>query len=50
LELLPEELGDGSYRAVVDLAIPGRWEITVQARTGTFESGRATIEVTIDRG
>jgi copper transport protein len=50
LELLPEELDGGSYRAVVDLAIPGRWEITVQARTGTFESGRATIEVTIDRG
>lgn len=50
LELVPEELDGGSYRAVVDLAIPGRWEITVQARTGTFESGRATIEVTIDRG
>ncbi|MEA5558022.1 copper resistance CopC/CopD family protein [Nodularia spumigena] len=47
LELLPEELDGGSYRAVVDLAIPGRWEITVQARTGTFESGRASIEVTV---
>ncbi|MFN3220092.1 MAG: copper resistance protein CopC [Acidimicrobiales bacterium] len=47
LELRPEELDGSSYRAVVDLAIPGRWEITVQARTGTFESGRATIEVTV---
>ena len=48
LELLPEELDGGSYRAVVDLTIPGRWEISVQARTGTFESGRATIVVTVD--
>lgn len=48
LVLPPHRLGDGSYHALVDLALTGRWEITVQARTGTFESGRATVHLTLD--
>ncbi len=49
LELRLHEVADGTYHVPVQVPFRGRWEITVEARTGTFESGSATITVAIDR-
>lgn len=48
LELPVHALDAGSYHVPVDLPFTGQWQITVDARTSTFETGSATITVTVD--
>ena len=49
IPLTAEDLGEGGYFAIADIPFVGTWELTVRARTGTFDSTAAVIEFTIDR-
>jgi copper transport protein len=49
IPLTAEDLGDGSYFAIADIPFVGTWELTVRARTGTFDSTAAVVEFDIDR-
>jgi copper transport protein len=42
LELVPEEVSTGNYHAIADIPFAGTWEVSVQARTSTFDSALAT--------
>jgi copper transport protein len=48
IQLVAHALGDGLYHVPVEIPLAGAWRFTVDARTGTFESGTATITTTID--
>jgi copper transport protein len=37
------DLGPGQYHCIVDLPLPGVWEITVQVRTSEFDAATATV-------
>ncbi len=47
LALDPQDIGNSTYHAVADIPFAGTWEITVDARTSTFDSGLATTEFTV---
>lgn len=42
-----EALSPSRYRVIVTVPLPGRWEITVKARTGDFDVGSATVTVDV---
>ena len=49
IALTAEDLGEGAYFAIADIPFVGTWELTVRARTGTFDSTAGVVEFTIDR-
>ena len=49
IPLTAQDLGDGAYFAIADIPFVGTWELTVRARTGTFDSTAAVVEFTIDQ-
>ncbi len=49
LALSAEDRGDGSYYMIADIPFVGTWELTVRARTGTFDSTVGVVEFPIDR-
>ncbi len=44
ISLSVHDLGGGAYHLPVDIPIAGRWIITVDVRTSTFETGTAQLE------
>lgn len=49
VQLSVHDVGNSSYHIPVEIPLAGRWQIIVHARTGTFETGTATLDVTIVR-
>jgi copper transport protein len=47
LEFVMRDLGGGKWEAPVDIPFAGAWELTVQARTGTFDTGDARTEFVV---
>ncbi len=47
LALLPADIGNSTFHAVTDIPFAGTWEVSVQARTSTFDSGLATTEFVV---
>jgi copper transport protein len=39
--------GTGSYQAVLDLPLSGRWVVTIAIRSGEFEQPSATVTVDV---
>jgi copper transport protein len=42
LTVAAQDVGNTTYHAITDIPFTGSWEVTVRARTGTFDSGVAT--------
>jgi copper transport protein len=47
IELVPQDIGSSTFHAVADIPFAGTWEVSVSARTSTFDSGVAATEVVI---
>ena len=42
LTVVAEDVGDSNYHAITDIPFAGTWEVTVRARTSTFDSSVAS--------
>lgn len=47
LALSPDDIGNSTYHALTDIPFEGTWQVSVRARTSTFDSGLATTEFVV---
>ena len=48
LTVVAEDVGDSNYHAITDIPFAGTWEVSVRARTSTFDSGVASTSSSSD--
>ena len=47
LALVPVDMGNSTYQVLTDIPFEGTWQVSVRARTSTFDSGLATTEFVV---